>query len=100
MGRDGELNTCRKTLQYFNPLSPHGERHYRGYNNLITGDISIHSPRMGRDVSIAALAWCHVQFQSTLPAWGETRPRKKDISDTMISIHSPRMGRDAILEVG
>ena len=34
--------------------------------------ISIHSPRMGRD---ALAMWCvlhHGEFQSTLPAWGET----------------------------
>ena len=59
----------------FNPLSPHGERH------LLAGDlgrhvsISIHSPRMGRDVLELRRGRPDILFQSTLPAWGETKPR-------------------------
>ena len=34
------------------------------------------------------------QFQSTLPAWGETKKSKKFAPILLISIHSPRMGRD------
>ena len=33
--------------------------------------ISIHSPRMGRDIDLL-LATTRGKFQSTLPAWGET----------------------------
>ena len=63
------------------------------------------------------------QFQSTLPAWGETRPvlsewiatdnfnplsphgerqsaEAMDLSDEPISIHSPRMGRDTVALAG
>ena len=80
--------------------------------------ISIHSPRMGRDSlsSSRALhtgifqstlpAWgetraemavsLYAGFQSTLPAWGETRPPVASPElFHIISIHSPRMGRDA-----
>ncbi len=57
--------------------------------------ISIHSPCMGRD----ARPWCRpsiwAAFQSTLPAWGETRRRDAAVQHHQISIHSPCMGRDA-----
>ena len=79
---------------HFNPLSPHGERRADvfpvGQQRVISihsprmgrdgGDgsqpsprrISIHSPRMGRDQTYAVLVRTDEQFQSTLPAWGET----------------------------
>ena len=56
--------------------------------------ISIHSPRMGRDLLDNRALKDERLFQSTLPAWGETmltRPREEGEE---ISIHSPRMGRD------
>ena len=56
----------------FNPLSPHGERPY------------VHVKMELR-----------IQFQSTLPAWGETGLRHSMATAAAISIHSPRMGRDA-----
>ena len=56
--------------------------------------ISIHSPRMGRDVRYTLPASVALSFQSTLPAWGETDRRNQDASTRTISIHSPRMGRD------
>jgi len=61
---------------------------------LIT-QISIHSPHTGRDRLVNAPIVSPSLFQSTLPAWGETRVdsngQKRKIR---ISIHSPRMGRD------
>ena len=79
--------------------------------------ISIHSPRMGRDMA-AMYRKPSLSFQSTLPAWGETgngNQRERlatyfnplsphgerrfgnslDLPATLISIHSPRMGRDS-----
>ena len=41
----------------------------------IAQDISIHSPRMGRDVLLMICCLPRLLFQSTLPAWGETRWR-------------------------
>jgi len=35
-------------------------------------NISIHSPRMGRDPAVLTVHEAYEQFQSTLPAWGET----------------------------
>ena len=40
----------------------------------------------------------HYLFQSTLPAWGETGPAPADDRGADISIHSPRMGRDNITD--
>ena len=57
---------------YFNPRSPHGERH------------------TAKEAVIDA-----IQFQSTLPARGATVPhRVQEILDA-ISIHAPRTGSDA-----
>ena len=58
-----------------------------------TAGISIHSPRMGRDMIPDNVEFNGV-FQSTLPAWGETRRRGDPEGRETISIHSPRMGRD------
>ena len=58
--------------------------------------ISIHSPRMGRDLVAHAGTAEGGLFQSTLPAWGETRKTMQRILYMGISIHSPRMGRDEI----
>ena len=80
----------------FNPLSPHGER--RTVSTTANGpkSISIHSPRMGRDISGEDGAAGAVEFQSTLPAWGETGQAYRSPGYPGISIHSPRMGRDAV----
>ena len=40
--------------------------------------ISIHSPRMGRDTK-ATINYLLSTFQSTLPAWGETDKRCKEL---------------------
>ena len=101
----------------FNPLSPHGERRGNPVFHAKFDQISIHSPRMGRDfyhppARIArqdfnpfsphgerpcsiVLTLVVMQFQSTLPAWGETQYPRHGVFLPTISIHSPRMGRDA-----
>ena len=56
--------------------------------------ISIHSPRMGRDIAAEEIQKAVKRFQSTLPAWGETACQPKSGQARGISIHSPRMGRD------
>ena len=88
----------------------------------VVGTISIHSPRMGRDLAVGKIAAEEIQFQSTLPAWGETCRSSPDFSSAafqstlpawgetcfapvglhglLISIHSPRMGRDPLVLVG
>ena len=63
------------------------------YDNVI---ISIHSPRMGRDVPPAAIKTKPALFQSTLPAWGETPwllPGPSDPRDfNPLSPHGERQG--------
>ena len=56
--------------------------------------ISIHSPRMGRDLTVSTAPPQSSPFQSTLPAWGETTVWMDSPTAEEISIHSPRMGRD------
>ena len=64
-----------RTCPNFNPLSPHGERLSKYIPILIhLSTISIHSPRMGRDDRETVSDMTAALFQSTLPAWGETRP--------------------------
>ena len=78
--------------------------------------VSIHAPRVGRDVRDAARnarrtrfnprAPCGARqtvgrgkvimqaFQSTRPVWGATRPSSHPHDKTDVSIHAPRVGRD------
>ena len=80
---------------YFNPRSPHGERHWDTGGDVCPAVISIHAPRTGSDTRRrsqrartnhfnprsphgerpgSASAWAQTaQFQSTLPARGATR---------------------------
>ena len=94
MGRDTFQVVYMFAISHFNPLSPHGERLL---GLTLAGSvrvISIHSPRMGRDDSVGEIRRVMAIFQSTLPAWGETRVWVKPLVTFTISIHSPRMGRD------
>ena len=79
--------------------------------------VSIHAPRVGRDLPVSAVRLPLSQFQSTRPAWGATRtlqrqggcqrcfnpraPRGARLAITAalnqyygVSIHAPRVGRD------
>ena len=102
---------------YFNPRSPHGERHVSDdgkIDNLIFQStlpargatlrhmsfeprqflISIHAPRTGSDVPSERCIWIPARFQSTLPARGATL-FKGSLAPTLgISIHAPRTGSD------
>ena len=56
--------------------------------------ISIHAPRVGRDLPGNALKELGWEFQSTRPVWGATSRLARDIVIGAISIHAPRVGRD------
>ena len=56
--------------------------------------ISIHAPRVGRDVHTMAIIMQETLFQSTRPVWGATLVRDSVIILVDISIHAPRVGRD------
>ena len=71
MGSDQGLSAAMGEPRYFNPRSPHGERH----------TVLVY-------VSLAA------GFQSTLPAWGATEAIEIMGNLMTISIHAPRMGSD------
>ena len=97
--------------------SPRAGRDCRYPNAPLITQISIHSPNTGRDRLVNAPIVSPSLFQSTLPAWGETRPLPENngkhvfqstlpawgetlaaffigVDRILISIHSPRMGRD------
>ena len=94
MGRDLLRGVPSEGQEYFNPLSPHGERPEKKFTLYDFSYISIHSPRMGRDAVRMRTASSGLAFQSTLPAWGETTNYLQIVYKNLISIHSPRMGRD------
>ena len=75
--------------------SPRAGRDCRYPNAPLITQISIHSPHTGRDRLVNAPIVSPSLFQSTLPAWGETKAWGKTPLEVEISIHSPRMGRDA-----
>ena len=60
-------------VDHFNPLSPHGERPAACRPRLAPVDFNPLSPH-GERQGLSARVLRHGKFQSTLPAWGETRP--------------------------
>ena len=51
---------------------------------------------MGRDADELGISPRTVQFQSTLPVWGETKVLGHERGDQAIPIHSPHTGRDEL----
>ena len=99
MGRDSKISNFTLTGTHFNPLSPHGERPSKVLS--LTGQIyfnplSPHGERLRQLMTFPQTGL----FQSTLPAWGETRRKVFRRYKPHISIHSPRMGRDALRYAG
>ena len=99
----------------FNPRAPCGAR--PGIRGTKSDDrVSIHAPRVGRDLSCALWgrgrsrfnprAPCGARhadddvilaeegFQSTRPVWGATQDAAMLYLDYDVSIHAPRVGRD------
>ena len=107
---------CIGGIFHFNPLSPHGERPARRWASPPSGifqstlpawgetegrlcdkpkdNISIHSPRMGRDYPIGKGSIETHDFNPLSPHGERHYEPSKMLPDTDISIHSPRMGRD------
>ena len=56
--------------------------------------ISIHPPRVGRDDAPPSITDGTMPFQSTLPVWGGTGESRLRQEQQDISIHPPRVGRD------
>ena len=99
MGRDGSHFVLTSFSAYFNPLSPHGERHIGRGNFYAASYFNPLSPHGERRI-LHFLRRRIQRFQSTLPAWGETVRLSRVGSKDPISIHSPRMGRDQYLPEG
>ena len=57
-------------------------------------EISIHAPRVGRDLRARLSSSPTSEFQSTRPVWGATTGCCSRIRKHCISIHAPRVGRD------
>ena len=79
---------------YFNPRAPCGARRLLAVSAADIAQISIHAPRVGRDVTVCGPRWTAHAFQSTRPVWGATYPICIILSHHEISIHAPRVGRD------
>ena len=58
--------------RYFNPRSPHGERHVKPLTAEDVLSISTHAPRTGSDDAAAVADGKDKPFQPTLPARGAT----------------------------
>ena len=92
LGGVGEMPESRCTD--FNPRALCGARPDRRPCRPDDGGISIHAPRVGRDVQ-AKRGRCRCSiFQSTRPVWGATTVRSDIVPSPWISIHAPRVGRD------
>ena len=98
VGRDRLPSAVFSKVCYFNPLAPCGARRRQSAGRTHRGDfnplapcgarptsimicsmeleISIHSPRVGRDPSWAMSKRSQRVFQSTRPVWGETASRR------------------------
>ena len=71
-GSDVGANQCHPCIAYFNPRSPHGERHKAPINSRLSDLISTHAPRTGSDKYLAQMEHMQGLFQPTLPARGAT----------------------------
>ena len=56
----------------FNPRAPCGARHIIGRVKELRMHVSIHAPRVGRDLSGVLSILGLMMFQSTRPVWGAT----------------------------
>ena len=85
----------RSYLRDFNPRSPHGERPRRPRRFSPPSRISIHAPRTGSDAMAAGPCESLRNFNPRSPH-GERQPRMKTCRlDEIISIHAPRTGSDS-----
>ncbi len=81
----------------FNSRAPHGARLGSCAGQAAVGKVSIHAPRMGRDLLAQVDTADRWKFQFTRPAWGATWPLRDCVAvQGEVSIHAPRMGRDFV----
>ena len=94
MEGDGRSVACLRPECHFNPLPPHGGRHYEMYRlDIRTLHFNPLPPHGGRLVVLQIVILRKV-FQSTPSAWRETICGYNENQFTGISIHSLRMEGD------
>ena len=92
MGWDRTVSTIFSVRNHFNPPTPHGGGRLSPpitsiiIEYLLSGNISIHPPRMGWDEFSSCPCAGYILFQSTHPAWGGTRFHFSTISLTVLPI--------------
>ena len=74
MGRDCCCSVRPSQSSNFNPLSPHGERPSISATSVSTHEFQSTLPAWGETVRFGRVVKVDRIFQSTLPAWGETSP--------------------------
>ena len=86
-----------RTVPYFYPRPPHGERPASPSSAAIAKSISIHAPRMGSDlIAILHPLAIKIHFYPR-PPHGERHLVAQRVDDIgQISIHAPRMGSDRV----
>ena len=76
MGRDDRRARNKAEQIDFNPLSPHGERPGSSSSRVMPSTFQSTLPAWGETKNDLPAVF-HRKFQSTLPAWGETPPDTK-----------------------
>ena len=82
-----------QTFNDFNPRAPCGARRERCGHAQRRGAISIHAPRVGRDLSLM-LGEITEEISIHAPRVGRDRGYGRVTPSELISIHAPRVGRD------
>ena len=81
---------------YFNPRSPHGERHLVMAKRGLDGIISIHAPRTGSD-AIPSVTGGERKISIHAPRTGSDASENHAQGNHHISIHAPRTGSDTVM---
>ena len=94
--RGATIFACRNSVKilYFNPRSPHGERHRRARTPALAPCISIHAPRTGSDRLAICLTPSAPHFNPRSPHGERLEPQRGFHHVLLISIHAPRTGSD------
>ena len=71
-GATAAISVAMRQLFNFNPRAPYGARRPEDRRACQLHGISIHAPRMGRDVFATVRMLVDTEFQSTRPVWGAT----------------------------
>ena len=82
-------------LPYFNPRAPCGARLGKSIRAEQDAIISIHAPRVGRDIAMLFEFLPTQYFNPRAPCGARPAINRQFQSEQAISIHAPRVGRDS-----